>query len=68
MKLKDLRKIINFGETILIIHDDKEIYYGVNNVYYGGGKYCTMMNCYDDEEVREITRQSDREAILIYLD
>lgn len=68
MKLIDILKIIGWTEKIIVIRDDNEIYEGQNSVYQGGGKYCILMNCYEDKKVKRIALNDSRKAILIYID
>lgn len=68
MKLIDILKIIDWNEKIIVIYDDNEIYEGLNSVYNGGGKYCVLMNCYEDKKVKLIASNDSRQAILIYID
>lgn len=68
MKLIDILKIIVWTEKIIVIYNDNEIYEGLNSVFNGGGKYCVLMNCYGDNNVKLIASNDSRQAILIYID
>lgn len=68
MKLIEILRTILYNDKIIVIHDDNEIYEGLNSVYQGGGKYCVLMSCYDDHRVKIITFSDSRNAILIYID